>query len=186
MGDIKRKKGKIKKPKKSFDKKRIEEEAVILRKYGLKNKKEIWKAEAEISKLRSTAKNLIRESEERKKEFFEKLNKIGFNVKNIPDILGLTKEDQLERRLQTFVFKKGFAKTAKQARQLITHKNILINKKVVNIPSFIITKELENKISLKERKHKTGEKKEEKPTEESKEERKEKPEELKKTNEKND
>ncbi len=158
MGDIKRKRKLYKRPKKPFDKPRIEEENTIKDKFGLKNKKEIWKAEAEISKIRRRAKNLISKSEEEKQKFFIKLNKIGLNVKDISDVLALTKEDYLSRRLETFVFKKGLANSPRQARQLIAHKHVLVNGKVVNSPSFIVTKELEDKLQLKIKKGKAKKK----------------------------
>jgi len=66
--------------------------------------------------------------------------------------LALTEENIFARRLQTFVFKKKLAHTIKEARQLIVHKNVLVDGKIVNIPSFVVTLDLENKISLKERK----------------------------------
>ncbi len=167
MGDIKRKKKKFRKPKQPFDKERIDEENQLIRKYGLKNKKEIWKAESQISKLRRRAKDLIPEEDVKKKEFFAKVNKIGFKVGEISDVLGMTKENWLDRRLQTFVFKKKLANNVKQARQLIIHKHVLVNGNVVNIPSFMITTDLENKISLKEGKRVEKKKTETKPEEEN-------------------
>ena len=150
MGDIKRKKGKFRRPRKPFDKMRIDAEKIIVEKYGLKNKKEIWKAEAEISNIRRRAKMLISKTQEEKDALFNKLNQLGFNIKDISDVLALDKEDWLKRRLQTFVVKKGLANTTKQARQLIVHKHVYVDGKRVNIPSFIVAKEMENKISLKE------------------------------------
>ncbi len=157
MGDIKRKKNKFKRPKKPFDKQRIIEEKEIVKKYGLKNKQEIWKAESEISRLRRMAKSLIPKSEEEKKEFFAKLNRLGFEVKDISDVLALNKEDWLKRRLQTILLKKKLARTIKHARQLITHKLVLVDGRVVNRPGFIVTKDLEDKISLKTQKVKNEE-----------------------------
>ena len=151
MGDIKRKRKKYKKPKRPFDKDRIDEENVLARDYGLKNKKEIWKAEAEISKIRRRAKMLIPKSDEERKEFFAKLNKQGFKVSDTSDVLALTKEDWFKRRLQTIVFKKKFTTSARQARQLIAHKHVLVNGRVVSSPGFMVSLELENKISLKAR-----------------------------------
>ena len=84
--------------------------------------------------------------------FFDKLNKIGMDVTDISDVLALTEENLFDRRLQTFIFKKKLANTVKMARQLIVHKNILVDGAVVNIPSFVVTKNLEDKIALKERK----------------------------------
>ncbi len=150
MGGIKKKQKGFRRPKQPFDKERIEEENELIKKYGLKNKKEIWKADSKISKIRRRAKSLIPESEERKQEFFAKLNKMGFKISDIADVLGLKIENWLDRRLQTFVFKKKLANNIKQARQLIVHKHVLVDGKIVNVPSFFINTDLENKISLKE------------------------------------
>ncbi|MFA6301947.1 MAG: 30S ribosomal protein S4 [Legionella sp.] len=43
----------------------------------------------------------------------------------------------LERRLDNVVYRMGFASTRAEARQLVTHKAILVNDKVVNVPSFL-------------------------------------------------
>lgn len=159
MGDIKRKRSLFSRPKKPFDKKRIDDENVLIEKYGLKNKREIWKAISAVSKIRRRAKNLIGREEEKRIQFFEKLSKAGLKVTGLADALALTEKDILDRRLQTMVLKKGLSKTAKQARQLITHRQVLVNGGVVNSPSFNVTRELENKISLKERKLKQKESK---------------------------
>lgn len=139
-------------PKRPFDKKRIEEEGVIKKEYGLKNKREIWKADARIKLFRERAKKMVYAGEDERKKFIEKLNSTGIKVSSIGDVLSLTKEDYLKRRLQTVVFKKGLAKTVKEARQLITHKKILIDGKAVSIPSFIVSVEMEKKIELKKKK----------------------------------
>jgi small subunit ribosomal protein S4 len=44
----------------------------------------------------------------------------------------------LERRLDNVVYRMGFASTRAEARQLVTHKAILVNDKVVNIPSLLV------------------------------------------------
>ena len=144
-----RKHKKYSKPRKPFEKKRMEEENILIEKYGLKNKKEIWKAESAVDKIRKRAKELIRSNENDKKKFFDKLNKSGLKVDSISDVLALTKEDYLNRRLQTIIFQKKLANSAKMARQIITHKNVLVDGNVVNIPSYIVPVESEDKISLK-------------------------------------
>jgi len=146
---MKRKHKKYSKPKRPFDKARIDEEAQIKKEFGLKNKREIWKAEAKLKSIRTRAKRLIKASDEEKKIFFEKLKKIGLNVNSLAEVLSLDKKDILNRRLQTIVYKKGLVPTVKTARQLITHKKVLINGRSVNIPSYIVPVELEDKISLK-------------------------------------
>lgn len=155
-------------PKRPFDKTRIEEEAEIKEEYGLKNKKEIWKAEAKVKLMRERAKEMISASLEEQKALFERLSKIGIKVNSISDILSLNKKDYLEQRLQTIITRKKIAKTMKSARQLITHKKVLVDGKVVDSPSYIVPVELRDKIRLKDGKIKT--KKEEIKTEEDLEE----------------
>ena len=55
----------------------------------------------------------------------------------------------LERRLDNIVYRLGFATSRSQARQLVTHKHILVNGRAVNIPSYL-TKE-GDVVSLKEK-----------------------------------
>ncbi len=45
----------------------------------------------------------------------------------------------LERRLDNVVFRMGFARTRKEARQVVGHKHVLVNGKCVNIPSYLIS-----------------------------------------------
>ena len=137
-------------PRKPFDKQRIEEENKIIEEFGLKNKREIWKADAAVSRLRRRAKKLITASAEKQEELFNKLKQIGLKVASIPDVLALEKSDWMQRRLQTVVMKKKLAKTPKQARQMIVHKQVMINGNIVNQPSYIVTVEEENKITAKE------------------------------------
>jgi len=180
MGDIKKKRRAYSKPRQLFDRTRIDQENVITMKYGLKNKKEIWKAKSLVSKFRRRAKDLISKDAELQQEFFNKLNKLGLNVTNISDILALTEDNLLDRRLQTFVNKKDLSNTPKQARQLITHKHVLVDGNIVNIPSFWVTSDLEKKIEIKVQKEKPKIVEEEKSEEpEVKEESKENTEETK-------
>jgi small subunit ribosomal protein S4 len=147
---MKRKHKSYSRPKKPYDKKRIEEESVIVDKFGLKNKREIWKAEARVNVIRQKAKTLISASEEEKEAFFKRLRKIGLDVRSIADVLSLTKEDYMNRRLQTILLNKGLVTTIKSARQLIIHKKVLVNGTVLNSPSYIVPIELEKSISLKQ------------------------------------
>lgn len=150
MGDIRRFHKKYLRPKKPFEKARIEAEAKILKQYGLKNKRELWKMDALVTKIRKQVKSLIGNPDEDSiQKFISKLQSMGLKVKSLEDALGLSVNDLLERRLQTIVFRKNIARTINQARQMIVHKHIAINGKIVNIPSRIISKELENLISFK-------------------------------------
>ncbi len=157
---MKRKHKSYSRPKRPFDKVRIEEEGKIRKDYGLKNKREIWKAQARISSMREKAKKLISASEEEQKALFERLNKIGMKVNSIADVLSLETKNYLNRRLQTIIVAKKMASTPKMARQLIVHKKIRVNGRIVDSPSYVVPIEFEDKITLKEKPKKV--KKEEK------------------------
>ncbi len=54
---------------------------------------------------------------------------------------GMTGENlmtMLESRLDNVVFRAGFARTRKEARQIVDHKHVLVNGKQVNIPSYLV------------------------------------------------
>jgi len=145
---MKKQSKKYSKPRRPFDKARIEEENVLKEKYGLKNKKEIWKADASIGKIRNLAKQLITLSEEEQTAFVKRLQKKGFNVNSIAEALALDKEDWLKRRLQTIVFTKKLTNTPKQARQFLVHKHVSIGNQIVNIPSYQVSLEEEPLVKL--------------------------------------
>lgn len=149
---MKRKHKTYSRPKRPFDKVRIEEEVGIMEEFGLKNKREIWKADAKIKSIREKAKKLISSKPEEQQALFNKLNKIGIKVNSISSVLSLDKQDYMKRRLQTVVVTKKLASTPKQARQLIVHKKVLVDGKAVNSPSYIVPVEFEDKITLKDKK----------------------------------
>ena len=144
-----RKKNRFSRPHKLYDKIRIGQENKLVEMYGLKNKKEIWKAEAKVKYFRNRAKILINSGQDEQKNFFDKLDSIGLSVKSIADVLALNKEDILKRRLATIVWKKGLSKTARHARQMITHKNVLVDGRAIDVPSYIVPVAIEAHISVK-------------------------------------
>jgi len=151
MGDPKKQKRKYEKPFRPWDKKRISEEAEILKKYGLRRKREIYKAESILRNFRRQARKLAANMDEKeKKELIERMNKLGLVEKNasLDDVLSLGLENILERRLQTIVFKKNITTTLKQSRQFIVHGHIKVGETKIKWPSFLVPKKLENKISL--------------------------------------
>lgn len=136
-------------PKKAYEKSRIKEENTLLNKYGLKNKREIWKTIAKVDYFRRRAKALAKSPAEEQEILFTKLKKIGLSTDSIADVLDLQVEDLLKRRLPSIILQKGYAKTAREARQMVAHKRVLIDGKIVNIPSYIVSLEEESKISIK-------------------------------------
>lgn len=151
---MKRKHKKYSKPKRPFDKVRIDEEAEIKEEFGLKNKKEIWMAEAGVKLIRKKAKKLISANPAEQKAFFERIKKTGFNINSIGGALALDKTDYLKRRLQTLLVTKKIAKTSKEARQFITHRKVFVGDALVDSPSYIVPLNLEDKIKLKTKKKK--------------------------------
>ena len=55
----------------------------------------------------------------------------------------------LESRLDNVVFRMGFARTRKEARQIVDHKHVLVNGKCVNIPSYLV--KAGDKIEIREK-----------------------------------
>jgi small subunit ribosomal protein S4 len=143
MGDPRRLKKKFKKPKHPFQKDRILEELEFVGKYGLRNKREYWKMRTMLGNWRDLARQSRTLSEERAKEvqqtLIQKLNRLGIigSEAEFEDVLLLSTEDVLKRRLQTLVFERGLASTIYQARQYITHGHIQIGGKKVNAPSYM-------------------------------------------------
>jgi len=150
MGAPRRLRKKFEKPTLMWDRQRIEEEHALVEKYGLKNLRELWKASTELRRIRKNVKELFSgaANEERGKQIISRLARYGIvrSDATLDDLLILTPEAFLERRLQTVVFKKGLAKTIKQARQLITHGFIAINGRRVTAPSYMVKLEEEKGI----------------------------------------
>ena len=131
---------------------RIEEEHAIQANHGLKNMKEIWKAKSQLRRHRRQAMRLIGmvdTSEGHGKREMEDLLRSLHHKGLIPsdaglgDILSLSTEDMLNRRLQAQVYYKGLACSMKQARQLVTHGQICIGDQKVTIPSYHVSRDEE-------------------------------------------
>jgi len=55
----------------------------------------------------------------------------------------------LESRLDNVIFRLGFARTRREARQIVDHRHVLVNGRIVNIPSFLV--KAGDEIEIKER-----------------------------------
>ena len=152
MGDPKKQRKKFDTPRFRWRKDILQEELKLLGQYGLRNKHELWRHKTNLSKTRGIARSLISKTpEERAKmenEALAKLKKLGILQETavLDNVLDLTIEDILERRLQTIIFRKGLARTVFQSRQLITHGHITIDGRRVTIPGYIVPREEEAKI----------------------------------------
>ena len=153
MGDPKFSRKKFEKPPHPWQEERIKEENDYIRHYSLKNKKEFWKARSILKNIRAQARNLqarLRYGEKQAREemddLLEKLRDKGYlkgQDHTLNDVLNLSVENILNRRLQTLVYHKGLAHSPKQARQFIIHGHVSINGRRVTVPSYIVNKEEE-------------------------------------------
>jgi small subunit ribosomal protein S4 len=151
---MKYQKSKFERPTKSWDKTRIEEERKIMQSYGLRRKKEIWRAESILREYRRLARELsARKDKEKEKILLDKLFRMGLvsGEADLDDVLALTVEKIMERRIQTLVVKRGLAKTAKQARQYIIHGHISFEGRKVRWPSMLVHLNGEEKIGFYEK-----------------------------------
>ncbi len=154
MGDPKKQKKKYSTPSHPWQKERIEAEKVLLREYGLRNKKEIWKMDAVLKDFAQQAKNLIslksEQAEKEKKQLISRAQRLGMigDTADLNTLLSLNIKDVLNRRLQTIVYKKELAKSMGQARQFIVHKHIVVAGKKITQPSYIVLLEDEAKVSF--------------------------------------
>src|SRR3989344_8470293 len=152
MGDPIRFRKKYVTPNQPWVAQRISDENKVLAQYGLKTKTELWKVEALLRKYRRLARELIvahgAESEKKKKILVETLARIGLlqQTATLDDVLSLEIRDFLDRRIQTIVYRKGFANTAKEARQLITHGHVTYMGSKHTTPGTIIPKSHEDNI----------------------------------------
>lgn len=153
MGDPKKQRKKYDTPRFPWRTDIMQGELKLIGEYGLRNKHELWRHETILSKFRGIARTLIGETpEERKRmedELLARLKKLGVldETAVLDDVLDLTIEDILERRLQTIVFRKGLAKTMQQSRQLIGHGHVSIGNRRVTTPGYIVPKPEEDHIT---------------------------------------
>ena len=154
MGDPKKQRKKFSSPTKRWNKERIDEEKDLINEYGLKNKKEIWKAESKLRNFTRQTKHLIttstKQAEIEKEQLILKLKSLSLlsSTARIEDILDLNLKIILDRRLQTLVYKKGISKSINAARQMITHGHILVNGVKITIPSYMVQSKEEQLITI--------------------------------------
>eukprot|EP00689_Sawyeria_marylandensis_P002673 EC824329.1.p1 GENE.EC824329.1~~EC824329.1.p1 ORF type:complete len:215 (+),score=110.36 EC824329.1:27-671(+) len=185
-------------PRRPHEKERIDRELEVCGKYGLRCKREVWRYQYLLSKIRKSARDLLTLPENHEKRLIEgqallrRMHRYGIleEKKNKLDyILSLKIEDFLERRLQTLIWKSGLAKSVHHARVLIFQRHIRVGKQIVTIPSFMVRTDSEKHISfasnsslnknsgrlgrIKKKKARGGDKKEEKKEEKKPEAKKE-------------
>jgi len=154
MGHPRRSRKKYDTPPHPWNADRIKEENKLLQKYGLKNKKEVWKAETMVKRYRRDARHLLglltEQTIKERQDLINHLVNLGILSESakLEDVLDLTVENVLRRRLQTMVHKKGLATTAKGARQFVIHGHISLNEKKIDSPSYLVKRGEEDSIGF--------------------------------------
>ena len=154
MGDPKNPRRSWRKPKRPLNYELKMEELKTLGTFGLKTKRELWKAHTELSRLRHQARSLLALRQEIREEkepiLLQSLSKVGLVEENstLDDVLNLQVTDLLSRRLQTVVLKKLSFKTPYQARQAVVHGHIMIGDRIVNVPSYLVGTNEEKDVKL--------------------------------------
>ena len=134
MGHPRKARKKYNTPPHPWNAERIKSENKLMVKYGLKNKKEIWKADTLVRKYSREARYLLGfaqdQAVEEKNELLGHLVRIGVLSEDahLEDILNLNVEDILRRRLQT----------VEEARMFVVHGHIAMNGKKIDSPSFMV------------------------------------------------
>ena len=145
MGDPKYPRRVWRKPKRPLNYDLKMEELKTLGTFGLRTKRELWKAHTQLSNVRHQARSLLALQQDVREEkepiLMTSLARIGLvsSGATLDDVLNLQVTDLLTRRLQTLVFKKFGFKTPYQARQAVVHGHIMIGDRIVNIPSYTVT-----------------------------------------------
>lgn len=145
MGDPKKRRKKYSTPNHPWQKERLDTEEPLINAYGLKNKKELWKAQSALRSYRTQAKKLSSSTTEQavieQEHLLTRLRRLGMlkAESRMDDVLTLTLHDILERRLQTIVYRKGLAKSMNQARQFITHEHVAIGNVKIKAPGHLVT-----------------------------------------------
>lgn len=155
MGDPRKARKQYSRPRSPWRADQLAQELYLLGTFGLRNKRELWKSQTHLSSIRKQARTLLAATEQvrlrEEKKLLDSLRKRGLvtETATLDDILSLTVEDLLSRRLQTMVFKKGMALSPLHARQLIVHGHVMIGGRVITIPGYEVGHDEETTVALK-------------------------------------
>lgn len=129
----------------------MQEEGGLKLKYGLKNNKEVWKVKAKAATWRRITMGLLAFPDKRKEaDMLGKAKSLGLIGKDakLEDLLKISVEDIMARRLQTQVYQKGLASSIRQARHEIVHGHIAVKGERMTVPGHLLTLEESENISF--------------------------------------
>jgi len=157
LGDPKFPRKKYDRPSHPWEGERIKAENEILKKYGLKNKRELWRSQSLLAHFRQRARilqALIRagnvQAEREREQLMRRLGRTGIlpmEGATLDDVLALNVEAVLARRLQTLVYVKGLANTQRQGRQFIVHGHMSVAGRRMDVPGYLVRRDQEDQIT---------------------------------------
>jgi small subunit ribosomal protein S4 len=144
-------------PKHPWEATRMDEERKLLEKYGLKNKRELWKAQSILRRIRGQARELqarVRTGESQAQKetqlLLDRLARQGIlsvATPSLDDVLALTTEDVLRRRFETVVHAHGLAPTPSSARKWIVQGHFSMGDHRVTRPGYLVRLDEEAQIA---------------------------------------
>src|SRR5919199_3381607 len=146
MGDPHKPKKMFRRPRRIWTTEQLNAELYVIGSYGLRNKRELWRAQSEVARFRNQARALLalptEVRQEKETQLLSFLNRLGLvnESATLDDVLNLKIEDLLERRLQTIVMRKGGFKSPHLARQIVVHGHVYVGDRIVNLPGYLLNK----------------------------------------------
>ena len=159
MGQPKYSRPKTQTPTHPWKAERIEEEHALKDQYGLKRvggMKEIWRERSALRRHRQLAMKLIGRVDtseghfkREKEEFLGSMQRKGMisAAADLDDVLQISVENMLDRRLQSQVYYKGFAPSMRAARNMIVHGHIVLGNQKMNVPGYHVLRNQEADIA---------------------------------------
>ncbi len=159
MGQPKFSRPKTQTPTHPWKAERIEEEHALKEQYGLKRvggMKEIWRERSALRRHRQLAMKLIGRVDtseghfkREKEEFLGSMQRKGLISEDadLDDVLQISVENMLDRRLQSQVYYKGLAPSMRAARNMIVHGHIVLGNQRLNVPGYHVLREQESEIA---------------------------------------
>lgn len=147
----------FKTPRRPYEKERLDAELRLVGEYGLRCKREIWRVQYALAKLRKAARTLLTLEPDDPRRIFDgasllrRMSRYGLLADDeleLDKVLQLTTQKLLERRLQTKVYKQNLAKSIHHARVLIRQRHIRVGSQLVNVPSFNVRTSSEKHIDF--------------------------------------
>ena len=155
MGDPRKLRKKYQTPVHPWNKTEIDESKKFKSEFGIRNRKELLKAETFLKKYKDIAKRLTADKsaqgQKEKQQVLDKFQRYGLLPagSELHNILNIDLSTVLERRFQSILVKLGHAKTMPQARQFVVQRHVFVGNKGITSPTKLLTLEEESQIRFK-------------------------------------